>query len=133
MTDALSADLGYLNLLAGRQASETLMRGFTSVRDMAGPVFGLKRAIDSGVVAGPRIWPSGAMISQTSGHGDFRMTDELPRAPAAPLSQEDMWRGGAIADGQAEVHLRTREQLMLGASQITNPYTNKASCSGIPT
>jgi imidazolonepropionase-like amidohydrolase len=118
MTDALSADLGYLNLLAGRQASETLMRGFTSVRDMAGPVFGLKRAIDCGVIAGPRIWPSGAMISQTSGHGDFRMTYELPRAPAAPLSQEDMWRNGAIADGQAEVHLRTREQLMLGASQI---------------
>lgn len=118
MADALAADVGYLNLLAGRQASETLMRGFTSVRDMAGPVFGLKRAIDAGVVAGPRIWPSGAMISQTSGHGDFRMTYELPRAPAAPLSQEDMWRSGAIADGQAEVHLHTREQLMLGASQI---------------
>lgn len=58
------------------------------------------------------------MISQTSGHGDFRMAYELPKAPAAPLSHGDILGGGAIADGQAEVHLRTREQLMMGASQI---------------
>lgn len=57
MTTMLTADAGYLHLLAGQQASETLMRGFTSVRDMAGPTFGLKRALDSGVLAGPRIFP----------------------------------------------------------------------------
>lgn len=62
----------YLYLLAGQEAGNTLMRGFTSVRDMAGPTFGLKPAIDSGTIPGPRVWPSGAMISQTSGHGDFR-------------------------------------------------------------
>ena len=56
------------------------MRGFTTVRDMGGPVFGLKRAIDEGAIIGPRIYPSGAMISQTSGHGDFRFPFELPRA-----------------------------------------------------
>ena len=50
------------------------MRGFTTIRDMGGPVFGLKRAIDEGVTVGPRIYPSGAMISQTSGHGDFRFS-----------------------------------------------------------
>ena len=44
------------------------MSGFTTVRDMGGPVFGLKRAIDEGVMIGPRIYPSGAFISQTSGH-----------------------------------------------------------------
>ena len=68
----MTADIGYITLAAADQAEKTLMRGFTSVRDMAGPSFGLKRAIDAGLVAGPRIWPSGAMISQTSGHGDFR-------------------------------------------------------------
>ncbi len=47
------------------------MRGFTSVRDLGGPVFGLKAAIDAGITPGPRIWPSGAFISQTGGHGDF--------------------------------------------------------------
>jgi len=74
----LTADVGYINLVAAAEAESTLMRGFTSVRDMAGPAFALKRAIDEGVVRGPRIWPSGAMISQTGGHGDFR----FPYAPA---------------------------------------------------
>jgi imidazolonepropionase-like amidohydrolase len=68
----MTADPNYLQLLAARQAEATLMRGFTTVRDLGGPVFGLKRAIDEGVVIGPRIFPSGAFISQTSGHGDFR-------------------------------------------------------------
>ena len=68
----MTADPSYLHLLAARQAEATLMRGFTTVRDLGGPVFGLKRAIDEGVMIGPRIYPSGAFISQTSGHGDFR-------------------------------------------------------------
>jgi len=55
----LTADVGYINLVAAAEAEGTLMRGFTSVRDMAGPAFALKRAIDEGVVRGPRIWPSG--------------------------------------------------------------------------
>src|SRR5262245_18808831 len=42
----LAGDLGYLNLMAGAEAADTLMRGFTTVRDVGGPAFGLKRAID---------------------------------------------------------------------------------------
>ena len=49
----MTADVGYINLVAAEEAKRTLMRGFTSVRDMAGPTFGLKRAIDEGIVAGP--------------------------------------------------------------------------------
>jgi imidazolonepropionase-like amidohydrolase len=118
MNDFLTADLGYLSLVAGQEAGNTLRRGFTSVRDMAGPVFGLKRAIDSGVTLGPRIWPSGAMISQTSGHGDFRLPYEVPRANNAPLSHIEICNGAIIADGADQVLMRAREQLMLGASQI---------------
>lgn len=59
-----TANPSYLHILAARQAEATLMRGFTTVRDMGGPVFGLKRAIDEGVIKGPRIYPSGAMISR---------------------------------------------------------------------
>jgi imidazolonepropionase-like amidohydrolase len=113
-----TANPAYLQLLAGRQAEATLMRGFTTVRDMGGPVFGLKRAIDEGVVKGPRIYPSGAMISQTSGHGDFRFPFELPRRPGGPLSQSELLGAAAIADSPDEVRLRTREQLRQGASQI---------------
>ena len=114
---AMSADIGFLHLMAGRQAGAALGRGFTTVRDTGGPAFGLKLAIDRGVVAGPRIVASGAMISQTSGHGDFRMLSDLPRADGDLVHIE---RAGvsAIADGRAEVLRRTREQLMKGASQI---------------
>src|SRR5262245_32574451 len=48
----LAGDLGYLNLLAGAEATDTLMRGFTTVRDVGGPAFALKRAIDEGIVTG---------------------------------------------------------------------------------
>ena len=114
----LTADVGYITLVAADEARKTLMRGFTSVRDMAGPAFSLKRAIDQGVVQGPRIWPSGAMISQTGGHGDFRFPYEVPASPNAPLSRVEAIGGGAIADGVDRVLQRAREQLMLGASQL---------------
>ena len=94
------------------------MRGLTTVRDMGGPVFGLKRAIDEGVMVGPRIYPSGAFISQTSGHGDFRFPFELPRTLGGPLSHSELEGIAAIADSPDEVRLRAREQLRQGASQI---------------
>jgi len=115
---AFTADAGYLNLLAAGEAERVLMRGFTSIRDLAGPSFGLKRAIDTGLVPGPRIWPCGAMISQTSGHGDYRATVELPSSRLSPLSRGEQMGGGAIADGVTEVLRRSREQLMLGATQL---------------
>ena len=114
----LTADPGYVQLVAGRNATDTLLRGFTTVRDAGGPTFGLKRAIDEGVVLGPRIYPSGAFISQTGGHGDFRLPYEVPRGVAGHLSHGERLGGSAIADGVPEVTRATREQLMLGASQI---------------
>jgi imidazolonepropionase-like amidohydrolase len=114
----MTADSSYLHLLAARQAEATLMRGFTTVRDCGGPVFGLKRAIDEGVMIGPRIYPSGAFISQTSGHGDFRFSFEVPRPPGGPLSHSEVEGIAAIADSPDEVRLCAREQLRQGASQI---------------
>ncbi|HVJ77811.1 MAG TPA: amidohydrolase family protein, partial [Hyphomicrobium sp.] len=118
MTTLMTSELSYVHLLAAQQATATLMRGFTTIRDLGGPVFGLKRAIDEGVVAGPRIYPSGAFISQTSGHGDFRFSFEVPRSPGGPLSYSEREGIAAIADSPDEVRLRTREQLRKGASQI---------------
>ena len=116
---ALMVDpVGYTNLLASLEAADTLMRGFTTVRDVGGPVFGLKRAIDEGLIVGPRIYPSGAMISITGGHGDFRQLFEVPRRVGGPLSRAEQIGGTMIADSPDEVRLRVREQLMLGASQI---------------
>lgn len=118
LTDTMTSEVGYTNLRAAQVAKATLMRGFTSVRDMGGPVRGLRRAIEEGQYPGPRIFPSGAMISQTGGHGDFRLPHEIPRAPNLPLSHTELTRTAAIADGPDEVLRRVREQLMLGATQI---------------
>lgn len=115
---AMTADIPYVHLVAAQEAERTVLRGFTTVRDVGGPSFALKRAIDENRVAGPRIYPSGAMVSQTSGHGDFRMRTDLPRQPQSDLSVAETAGISAIADGEAEVLRRVREQLMLGASQI---------------
>lgn len=117
MALATTASFTFITLLAGAEAEATLMRGFTSVRDLGGPAFGLKQAIDRGVVSGPRIWPSGAMISQTGGHGDFRMLSEIPATPDT-LSYPERVGMSAVADSADEVRKRTREQLLQGASQI---------------
>jgi imidazolonepropionase-like amidohydrolase len=114
----LGSDIGYTNLLAGAEATATLMRGFTTVRDMGGASFSLKRAIDEGVLPGPRIYPSGAVITVTSGHGDFRQLSDLPRTLGGARSRIEQLGGAMIADSPDEVRLRVREQLMQGASQI---------------
>jgi imidazolonepropionase-like amidohydrolase len=113
----LTSDVGFLNVAAVKAANDMLMRGFTSIRDLGGPVFGLKRGIDMGLVAGPRIWPAGAFISQTGGHGDFRLPNELPAAPGSFTFSERVG-AAAIADNADTVRQRVREQLALGASQI---------------
>ena len=114
----LTGDVGHLNLVAGAEATATLMRGFTTVCDVGGPSFGLKRAIDEGIVAGPRIYPSGAIITVTSGHGDFRQPFEVPRTLGATQSRGEQTGAAMIADSPDEVRVRVREQLMLGASHI---------------
>ena len=114
----LTADIGYILLAAADEAERTLMRGFTTVRDLGGPAFGLKQAIDDGLAIGPRIYPSGAMITSSGGHGDMRPLSDLPRSSGgAPTAVE---RSGAvsIADGADQVRLRAREQLLQGASQV---------------
>jgi imidazolonepropionase-like amidohydrolase len=113
----LLADIGYVHAAAARGAGETLMRGFTSVRDLGGPSLGLKKAIDEGIVAGPRIYPSGAFVSQSGGHGDFRLPNELP-APPGSFSYSERVGAAVIADDPDTVRRRVRELLALGASQI---------------
>jgi imidazolonepropionase-like amidohydrolase len=115
---ALVDDVGYTSLLAAAEATSTLMRGFTTVRDMGGPAFALKRAIDDGLVAGPRIYPSGAVITITGGHGDFRHLSDLPRTIGGMLSRMEKIGASMVADSPDEVRLRAREQLMQGASQV---------------
>jgi imidazolonepropionase-like amidohydrolase len=103
---------------AAKSAADMLLRGFTAVRDMGGPIFPLKRAIDSGKALGPRIWPSGAVISQTSVHGDFRAPEERSRRFFGKAARAEEEGATFIADGRDEVLTATRENLRMGASQI---------------
>ena len=112
----MSADVGYIYLAASAEAERTLMHGFTTVRDLGGPSFALKQAIDDGLVPGPRIYPSGAMITATGGHGDLRPLSDVPSVTGT-LSRVQQSGGSIIADGPDAVRLRVREQLMQAASQ----------------
>jgi imidazolonepropionase-like amidohydrolase len=108
-------DIGFVNLAAGDEATDTLMRGFTTVRDVGGPAFGLKRAIDQGIIDGPRIYPAGAMMTVTSGHGDFRQPSDLPRRVGGLFTPMEINGGSIVVDSPDEVRLRAREQFMQGA------------------
>jgi imidazolonepropionase-like amidohydrolase len=101
-------------------AKRYLFDGFTSVKDNGGPAFGLARAIDNGVVPGPRLYPSGAFLSQTSGHGDFRDRGDVGFSMQEPgdLSNFERMGIGAVADGVPEVLKATRTNLRNGATQI---------------
>ncbi len=113
----MTTNEGYWNLLTSVAQRDTLYRGFTTVRDAAGPMFDIARATDEGLIEGPRVFPSGPAISQTAGHMDFRMTRDVPATPDRLHSFEtsDMFY---IADGVPEVLRRVRENLMQGATQI---------------
>jgi imidazolonepropionase-like amidohydrolase len=100
------------------EARQMLLRGFTTVRDMGGPVFAIKQAIDAGQAEGPRIYPSGAMVSQTSGHGDSRLPHERSRRFFGKASMGEEMGYNFIADGRDEVLTATRENLRYGATQI---------------
>ena len=103
---------------ATAEAGRTLLRGFTAVRDMGGPMLTARPAIDKDELPGPRIYPSGAMVSQTSGHGDSRLPHERSRRFFGEVSRGEQLGANFIADGRDEVLTATRENLRAGATQI---------------
>lgn len=104
--------LDYDVAVSAAVAKKLLYQGFTTVRDAGGVAVGLKKAIDQGVIEGPRIYPSGAHISQTSGHGDSEEIHQLRDIQYKTLTP------GVLADGKAEMLRAVREQFFHGASQI---------------
>lgn len=114
---AMMSDFAMLNLIAAKAAEKQLLRGFTTVRDLGGGALTLAKAIDMGLVVGPRVYASGAFISQTGGHGDFGLPTDVPRK-IGELSYAESNGMVAVADGADNVLMRTREQLRQGATQI---------------
>ncbi len=118
MSKGLTSDIAYHTLIAAKSNEKTLLRGFTTVRDVGGNVFSLAKLTDAGVYDGPRIFPSGPAISQTSGHTDFRPSTAVPAQMNAPLIYMERIGHVMVADGVPEVLKRTREALRMGATQI---------------
>lgn len=118
VSQILGMDFGLLSILAADASEKTLMRGFTSVRDVGGNCFAVKHSVDMGITKGPRIYPSGAYISQTAGHGDFRGPNDVPAIIGGALDYEQRVGNTLIANGVPEVIQRTREVLRMGATQV---------------
>ncbi len=107
-----------LTLLAAKgsaAARAMLMRGFTTLRDTGGSDWGLKAAFEQGLFEGPRLFISGAPISQTGGHGDFRKRTQTRFECACCAGISFVSR---VADGLPEVIRATRDELRKGADQI---------------
>ncbi len=100
-------------LRARKIMHEMLMRGFTTVRDLAGADLGLKLAVEEGLIDGPRLVICGKALSQTVGHCDYRARNDKRELHAASLGAL-----GRIADGVDEVRRATREEIKGGAEFI---------------
>lgn len=95
-----------------------LNRGFTTVRDTGGADWGLKQALDEGLIEGPRLFIAGRAIGPTGGHSDARRrTDTTPdhlRCGCCDALNFTL----AIADGAREVRKTVREEMRQGADHI---------------
>jgi imidazolonepropionase-like amidohydrolase len=96
-------------------------RGFTTVRDTGGADWGIKTAVESGLIPGPRLFISGRAIGPTGGHSDSRRRTDTG-APCGCCNA--MVYCMAISDGPDEVRRTVREQMRQGADQV------KIMCSG---
>jgi imidazolonepropionase-like amidohydrolase len=100
---------------AGRILAGMLRRGFTTVRDAGGADYGLGQAVERGLIAGPRIFHSGRVLSQTGGHGDFTPREDAPRLCACQIHTSGF---SHVADGVTAVRKAAREELRRGATQV---------------
>ena len=100
-------------LKAARAARQTLLAGVTTIRDMGGQDgidLGLKQAINSGLIPGPRMLVSGQLICMTGGHG---------------------WQIGQEANGPDEVRQAARKQIKAGADIVKLMATGGVMTPGV--
>jgi len=121
----------YWGISAAQVTEDWLMRGYTTVRDAGGPATSIKKAVEDGKVAGPRIYPSGPVISQTSGHGDHRANNTPhPNFPGnKPHAMQTVAGFELLCDGVPEVLRCAREVLRSGATQLKVMVGGGASSS----
>jgi len=97
--------------MAAKVLEDTLMQGFTTVRDAGGIDAGFREAQKQGLITAPKMQVCGRALSMTGGHADPRLPTEI----APPVAVGML---GVIADGVDEVRKAAREQLRMGADYI---------------
>lgn len=113
LRELYNASPHYNALRAAGILREMLLRGFTTVRDAAGADFGLKRAVEEGLLTGPRLFICGRALSPTGGHADSRAAGEQAlETVSTPVAF------GAVVDGVPEVRRAAREEIRRGADHI---------------
>ena len=100
---------------AGKMISQALDQGFTTIRDAGGADWGMKEAVDRGLIPGPRMFVSGHPLSQSGGHGDSRTRAENYAGCGCGT---EIGMVPNIADGVDEVRRAVRTQLRRGADAI---------------
>ncbi|KAB8188389.1 amidohydrolase family protein [Nonomuraea phyllanthi] len=114
-----------------RNLRESLDQGFTTLRDLGGIDGGVVKAIRAGLVEGPRVLPSGQILSQIGGHGDMR-----PRASDEPENPSfgcgGLVRNHALCTGTDQVRAAVRTQFRRGATQIKMFVTGGVLSEGDP-
>jgi len=119
----------HLNMLKAADYSITLLtahalprirnmldRGFTTVRDVAGADFGIKEALQKGLITGPRAFVCGPGLTQTGGHGDHRKRTDSDHDLCGCSNGLDF--GRRIVDGPDQMRIAVRDELRKGADHI---------------
>jgi imidazolonepropionase-like amidohydrolase len=124
--ELLKTTPGQAALHGAQNALVTLTAGFTTCRDM-GPTWpftdiDLRKAIDEGVVPGPRLMVSGNYVSATGGAGDAR---QFSIYVDVPLVRN-------LADGPDEIRKAVRTNLKAGADFIKILATGAVLSKGTP-
>ncbi len=110
----MTAPASLAALRAARVMDEALQRGFTTLRDLGGADYGLVRALNEGVIAGPRLVICGKGLTTTGGHADLRSrSDDRPG-----LFSDRLGSMGLIVDGVDNVRAACRTMIKEGASFI---------------
>jgi len=109
----MQTPLSYRVYDTARSLLTTLRAGITTIRDAGGADLGMKRAVDEGLIPGPRMQISLTMLSQTGGHGD-------PWMPSGALGDVPVYPGmpSAVVDGPEEIRRKVRELIRAGADVI---------------
>jgi imidazolonepropionase-like amidohydrolase len=109
-----------MTLLTARAATRLramLDRGFTTVRDTGGADWGIKTAIETGHIVGPRLYIAGKSIGPTGGHSDSRRRTSFGFKDECACCNGLLFKS-AIADGADEVRKAAREQMRQGADHV---------------